>query len=123
LSDFTLTEKQIQYFVKDVQRWCRFFSIADYQVKVSEDDSEDVQGSCWANVSNRVAVISINPEWDYEPTNKDISRVAFHEVCELLLMEFGTLAETRFVEQQSLEIARHRVIRTLENVIWRNKKS
>ncbi len=45
MSDFELTEKQIKYFVSEVQRWCRFFSIADYQVKVSEDDAEDVQGS------------------------------------------------------------------------------
>ncbi len=115
----TLTEKQIKYFVSDVQKWCQFFSIADYHVRVGEESDEYAAGSCWADAQNRVAVISINPEWDDKPTKKDLSRIAFHEVCELMFMEFSTLAETRFLTQASLDIAKHRIIRTLENSVWK----
>jgi hypothetical protein len=118
---YQLTEKQVKYFIAEVQKWCRFFSIADYEVKIDDGGDCDNYADCTANVSNRYAIISVTKEWPNEPTNKQISRTAFHEVCELLLMELGTLAETRFVSETSLEIARHRIIRTLENVVWKPK--
>lgn len=120
---YALTEKQIKYFIAEVQRWCRFFSIADYEVHVDDDGDCEHYADCTADVGNRYAIISVTKEWPVEPTNRQISRVAFHEVCELFLMELSVLAETRFIAQNSLEIARHRIIRTLENVVWKPKQT
>jgi len=119
--NYQLESKHIDQFVKEVQRWCRFFNIGTYEVGVDENASDASRASCWADVSNGLAIISVNKVWDVEPTRKHLSRAAFHEVVELLLIELASLAASRFASEDHLEVARHRVIITLENSVWKDK--
>ena len=121
MGDYQLTEKQIKYFITEVQRWCKYWSINDWEVMVDDNADEGTYGQCYGDRPSRLSIISIRGDWDVEPSNKRISRTAFHEVCELMFMDLSTLAEHRFVTAEQLETERHRLIRKLENVVWKTK--
>jgi len=121
MGDYQLTDKQIKFFISEVQRWCKFFSINDWEVMVDDNAEDGTYGQCLGDTPSRLSVISVRGDWDVEPSNKRLSRTAFHEVCELMLIDLSTLAEDRFVTRRQLETERHRVIRKLENVVWKSK--
>ena len=118
-----LTQKQIKYFTSEVTRWAEFWGINDWQVLIDcEGEGDAAYATCFGDIPSRLSVISLSPEWDIEPTDERLSRNAFHEVCELLLMEMSTLADQRYTTEEALEGARHKIVRVLENVVWKANK-
>jgi len=112
-----LKKKQIRYFQERVDHWINGFGLSEWQVWKESQDLEDAYGQCQADLNGKTAIIVINPLWDYEPKDADLDRVAFHEVCELLLWPLHHIASERFVSENEWESQRHTVIRRLENAI------
>jgi hypothetical protein len=89
-------------------------------VHYSHDD--DISPDSLAEVSyrtvGRVATINLAPRWNIEPTEQQLKKTAFHEICELFLARINILARDRYCNEENIDEEIHNIVRTLENVIF-----
>ena len=110
-------EKRVNYYFFD------FFKLQHFELHIFRKDDDDSRGSsgwhAWDVGAGQVSIF-YNKEWiaDKETLNNEIDKVAFHEVCECLLSELNELIRTRFIEENIIAHAIHRVIRTLEGTVY-----
>lgn len=130
------SHNKFELFKSEVQRFVKYFGLTEYELRIecldlSENDNlaecryykmdGDLGGT------NMVAAIVCDIDWIngrldsiYESSDEHISRIAFHEVLELLLSqntEFALRKEI-FVSEREVITENHRIIRRLENTIW-----
>lgn len=117
------TKSHFNTFKAEGERWLKLFGLSDWNVDFIHSNSEDEDGAnatCWGNIHQKYAKITMYCVWDDELLNKEqISMVAFHEVLELLLMELRVLSGERYIQPSQLETAIHSVIQRLTNSVWR----
>ena len=94
----------------------------DWDVSYSHEYEEDCRAFCSADYTGKLATICLSTKWDYKPDKAEIRRIAFHEVCELLLACLRCLAHARFVTVDEITTANHYVIRVLENTLFDEKE-
>ena len=122
-------KKHFEIFKAEAGRWLAFWGMVDWEVSYRHVDLLEYNclACCWANVEGRLLSLQFSTQWeDSRPLDRhEISKVAFHEVCEGMLAELGAMAE-RYVVQGEVARATHGVIRRLENVVfereYRNRK-
>ena len=120
-SDYPITPQLFKLFVKECRYWLAYFGLTAWEVIFVQEDEhvEDTSARAWCSVedlSDRQVVMGIARVWDIEPDLPNISKVAFHEVLELLTMRLFVLAATGVVMQIREE--NHALIRTLENSVF-----
>lgn len=111
------TKKDLNTFVNAVNTTLSFFGISEYETTVYHRKISDARATCQADMENMMCAIEFNTEWNYRPKVKEIQRVAFHEVCELLLYPISSLA-ARSNSEEETNHETHRIIRRLENVVF-----
>lgn len=120
-----LSQKQFKLFETEARKWIDFFGLKEWQIYFlfeKIDNRAEVRYNCVSGI----AVFVLNTEVDEMDglvvTNNDIKKLGFHEVCELFLGRLVNMAERRFdLTEAGIEEETHRIIRTLENVVWRGK--
>jgi hypothetical protein len=80
---------------------------------------EETRAQCWIHFDGRVANTVLQEKWDDVPYPGEIERVAFHEVMEAMLSDLWMLTTRRYLSEDEVEVARHRLIRILENSVWK----
>ena len=115
------TKKDFELFKKEFLKWINFFGLLNWRLFFyHEKTDEDSFAIITCETENRVAGVTLNkifPAEDYFPEN--IKMVAFHEVCELLLSDISDLAKSRFINETDIDTEIHRIIRTLENTVFK----
>lgn len=116
-------EKRVELFKKCVRRYIEIFGLRDYEVFIDEQLNSNVRASCsWHDMNDGAQQLSIfySKQWieDEKRNNKEIDKVAFHEVCEGLLSEINNLCYERFIQEREVRTAIHRIIRRLENMYF-----
>jgi hypothetical protein len=128
MSEYEVTEEHFDKFVEYCQLWLAFFRLnGDWLVRFTYMDKEDMgemNAGCAASLEDRQCQILLSNEWDFEPTDYSLEQVAFHEVCELLLMRGYTLAIKDRGKKLKKELTEenHAVIQRLTNSIFKEKK-
>jgi hypothetical protein len=107
--------RNFRIFADEVKYWIIKFGLFDYETRVTTNEDEHVRGTCVTYSSNvdRVADISVQKDWK-KPEHQDLCRVAFHEVCELLLRDMYNVG-AEYVVDHVMATELHRIIRRLEN--------
>ena len=116
------TKKHFEVFRKEVNKWVLNFGLLDWDIVVEHGGVEaDNAAECSYNIQAKSAIIRLskNFTWEVGFTLQDIREAAFHEVCELLLCQFGYLAENRYITQEQIGTARHSIIARLLNCVFR----
>jgi len=123
MGDIGITSKKhFDVFRKEVFKWVRNFGLLDWDVRVEHGGVEDDNAAeCAYNVQAKSAIIRLskNFTWTESFTLTDIKEAAFHEVGELLLCQFGYLAESRYVTIEQIESVRHGILARLLNCCFR----
>ena len=118
-----ITERDFQLFTRAVTEFRSFFGLLDWEIfSVLEEADEDLgssRGWMRTNLEDRICVIGLSPDWEfsYLKNDREICKVAFHEVCELLLASLGALGSAKFCSFE-MNMAAHEVIRRLENSVF-----
>jgi len=112
------TKRHFKIFQKEALLWVNEFGLNDWTIRFIHEDTPDALASCLSDNDAHRAYIALSPEWDRKPTTKRLKREAFHEVIELLLSKMDYLARERFIDEKEIDIARHAVIASLENLIF-----
>ena len=111
-----LTAKQMQLFKDSVLLWQRKLWLQRYKVFTTMESMDSV-AKAYISEPDQVSVIAINEAlvwWDMDET---IQKAGLHECLELLLHEITDELE-KYCSDNRINTMVHRVIRTLENVLY-----
>lgn len=120
--DLQINAEDFHLFTLAVSEIRKIFGLLDWEIYTILDDPErgdSMRGWMQGNFEDRIATIGLSPDWSgsYLKNNFEIAKVAFHEVCELMLSDLGSLAE-RSVRKGIVDEETHKIIRKLENVVF-----
>jgi len=118
---YKTTKKNFAEFKKECEYWIEYFGLSDWQIHFDHCEVKDGRASCWADIIGKLCTIELSTEWNASPVKWEIKKVAFHEICELLINQLGVLAKWG----HSIDIVNeqlHYVIRRLENTIFKEKR-
>ena len=112
-------DTQLQFFKSEFLKWAKLLGLVSWEFCFLKGmlEDKDAQAFVVDYQEDRLAKVYYSPSWCYKPDDKDISRVAFHEVCEIFLSDLESLiADNKNEDETRKEI--HKIIRTLENVVF-----
>ena len=116
------TKKDFARFKEEARYWIDRLGLKDCEFAFSHSLDRKNRASCQAAYTGRTALLNLSTTWEnwvHEDVERDLSKSAFHEVVEALFGPLRTLAESRFnVDNVDLDMELHRVIRTLERVVF-----
>jgi len=118
---YKTTKKDFKEFKAECERWVDYFGLKDWEIVYRSESDDECRGSCASDNTSRIAVIGLGKTFGDTPEKNEIKRVAFHEVCELLLSPLRLYGEERFTTESAMASSRHNIIRTLENTIFKEK--
>ena len=114
------TKKQYDLFVKKIHDFIEVFGLKSWDITFQYGGQDpDDQASVIFDLGNRVCTFGFSKTSSVKLSDKKISKLAFHEVCELFFSDF------RIHMNQSDEIVDqiiHEKIRTMENILYDNKE-
>lgn len=118
-----LTKTQFNWFCDEVKHWTKFLGCLEWECRFKlEEDDEALASATWS-AEDGIILFTLAARWNSKsdiPNSHSLSKVAFHEVCEVLLSDLNDLASVLFSRVKvNKEI--HRVIRKLENTVFENE--
>ena len=123
-----IKEQKIKFLKSEFQRFVKYFNLLDYEYFYEESDDVNMRCSVkwWPyndkfNADARSISFGWSKAWiESKITKYEISKCAFHEVIEVLLLPLRELAESReiVVTERKVKLENHRIIRILENTIF-----
>ena len=124
---YRTTEEHFEAFQDEARKWIAYFGLSEWEI-VFRHREVDGRAMCDAHSEGHIAVLTLSSEWKTveEPDEAGVRKSGFHEVCELLLMDDWFAATntdlTPEQRERQLEKERHRIIRRLENSLYRQSK-
>ena len=119
----TTTKADFELFKKECEKWIDFFQLRSWEVMlVHADDIEPALGWFATNFKGRTAKIGLTVDWQSDnPTKELIRKVAFHEVCELLLVRLTICVSPDATPSLVDDITEqtHAIIRRLEHAVFK----
>ncbi len=110
------TKKQFDLFVKKVHGFIETFGLKSWDIDFEFGNTEPAeQASCTFHLSSRSCAFNFSKTCKSKMPDRKISRIAFHEVCELFFAEFRVHMDRN---PESIDQIIHEKIRTLENVVY-----
>lgn len=116
------TAKQFELFKQECTRLLKLFSMDDWSVCFINPKNKGFHGNVGYDIQARNATIMLSSDWTGDPigpTDQMILETARHEVIHLLLAPMGELLEKRYVTQEQVEEAEHRILTKLMNLLPR----
>jgi len=121
------TEEDYKEFVSRCRWWLRYLGLTGWDIgyrhvaDLCDDHGDPCDACCQPNIEGHIAVLSLSTRIS-ESGQSVLSRLAFHEVCELFLADIDGLAKDRYCAEQAINVARHNIIRILENTLFTEKE-
>lgn len=122
-------EEVISFFKERVYFYQKELGLQSYRIDILPQIKENTQASIYdgdtdMQRSNRRVTIAYSVEFihDKDTTLDAVDLSAFHEVCELMLMDLRRFAE-KSCSEVIIDREVHKIIRTLENVLWEKLRS
>lgn len=121
----TLNNK-IKFFKNEIKYWINYFGLHNYSIIFDTEDDENNCACCIPNSikelnSERMITFTYSKSWvkDEDDLN-EISRIAFHEIFELLLLRLRMFAENKkvLVNDREIDDEVHSIIRVMENKVF-----
>lgn len=121
---YITTPEHFDIFKAEARKWLDRFGLKGWSVCFRHLPGESLGRISWDR-EGRVATIVLCKEWGEvdEPTPAALGKVAFHEVCELLLGRLFDMAAERNALLAEAREEKHNLIRILENVLWEPEKN
>jgi len=122
-------EEFISFFKERVYFYQKELGLQSYRIDILPQIKENTQASIYdgdtdMQRSNRRVTIAYSVEFihDKDTTLDAVDLSAFHEVCELMLVDLRRFAE-KSCSEVIIDREVHKIIRTLENVLWEKLRS
>ena len=118
---FKTTKAHFKIFKEEVEYWIEQFGLRSWRWYIlHEHRADDALAGYGADYEGCTVAVHLEPDWeDTEVTNERLRLSAFHEVCHVLLTNLVRAAEDRYVEKGRIDEEEHRIIRILENAVFK----
>lgn len=118
------TKKDFKVFIEEAKKWIGIFGLKDWEVfYMHKEDVSDTRASINVDLNGKIACLYLTPDWEgWDVDSEAIRMVAFHEVCELLIAPLSINAAARYTSADEIVQATYSIIRTLENVLYKNAR-
>ena len=118
---FETTDEHFKIFCEECKYWIKKLNLLNYEIFLTHELLNGDRGNISYTVEGKIATVALSTVWyNVEPTNIRLSKLAFHELMELLLGTICTLCEKKDVDESTLIGEIHSVIRILENTFFRS---
>lgn len=113
------TKADFNAYKKHCLFWIEKLGIKNYSIHFDHRLEESMHARTYWNLGDGIALIVLSTEWDElrPKTDKELKRLALHEVMHILLAPLVNCAMDRYTTADAIETAEHSVIRQLENII------
>jgi len=119
------TETHFLIFRGECDKWIKFFGLVDWAVMFRYENNplskEDAIASISYTPATRCCTFFLHQVWSVDVTDSLIKKYAFHEVAHLLLADLVSCGEARYTTETEIEEAEEKLVRRLENTIWKKK--
>jgi hypothetical protein len=120
-TEYKTKDRDYRYFVRECEYYQKELGLLNWKIYYDHIlNGKNKDSLAWTNGDNggMVATIVLAVEWKYtKPTEYQLSRVAFHEMCELLTWKIDEMARIGCSAERCNE-ERHGIIMTLENILF-----
>jgi hypothetical protein len=117
---YNTTDEDFQLFVDETRYWVDRFQLADMEITMENTElDEDVRAACSVDMDSCNVINRLQSVWPEPPLPGEIERAAFHEVMEAFLCGIWGLATQRYITEREIVREKHKIIKTLENIIWK----
>jgi len=113
---YKTTKKDFEDFKKEARKWIDYFNLYDWEICFFHSHI-DYRSYVNADHNGKIAVFTLSTIWEQLTYKEEVKRVAFHEVCELLLYKLTDMAED-YYNRNRVEEVTHSIIRRLEKCIF-----
>lgn len=117
---YKTTKKDFEEFKKECEYWIEYFYLRDWEV-IYQHVKIDSRAEIRYSMASRITNLKLAIEWSDAPYKNEIKKVAFHEVCELLLAPLTDIVQNSAAMDINDRMV-HMVIRRLENTIFKEKR-
>lgn len=116
-----LSQKDFDAFQSEAKKWIKLFGLVDWEIQFDFNDEfpDNRATCCYSDPGTRSAALVLTRSWDCKPDRAEIRMCAFHEVVELLFAQMRAAVSVRGVDPNLVDQEVHRIIRILENTVWR----
>lgn len=117
-----LNKNHFDYFKQEVLLFQKLLGLYDWEIFFIHTDI-DARADITYNITGRCATIRLAKSWYIcEPTYKELSLAAFHEILHLLLADYqdviGDASMTTTAKIVQVETLDHIIIRRFENLLF-----
>ncbi|NIM46496.1 MAG: hypothetical protein GTO54_12900 [Nitrososphaeria archaeon] len=112
---YDVTEENFEYYQGQIHRWLDFWAEKSWRVYFEHKQLKEALAAVNWDHSGKTLNVALSHKWSVQPTNKLLSKCAFHEVVEIMLV---TMSRWMSGNSYDIEEAVHTVVRRLENVIF-----
>ena len=115
------TKENFTYFIKECEHWIEKFHLREWEFRFRHKDHKNSLAWYKYGWEGRLVTIGLSIKWDeIETTKYNLSKSAFHEVCEILLANLESTARLDICpsQEQELTASKHSIIRRMEWAIW-----
>lgn len=113
------TARDFAYFGSRCQHWIAALGLTNWHVAFRHEPDDSVLGAVHMNRSSRQATIVLAAQWPDRDkvTDRELDRVALHEVLHILLAPLEEQVIERTYTRTSWDSAEHDIVRRLENLL------
>lgn len=118
---YDLQQEHLVIFKNEVVYWQNRFGLLNWEINIQfqaptdEYVGQDVMAWTMWSPESSAAMIGLVPRWlTIQPTEGEVRKAAFHEVCELLFNEL----RDNLLPNVSADKMVHQLIRRLEASVW-----
>jgi hypothetical protein len=104
-------------FVDEATYWWLRFGLTDYELFFGETSDKDDRANCITYSTNEERIARINVCLSHPFTHRELCKVAFHEICELLVRDLYNIA-SEHIHRSYITTETHRIIRRLESGVF-----
>lgn len=120
-----LTEKHLAYYKERVNYWLFVFGQVDWDIDIDwcrpEEEGQELAAVRY-NGDGKRATITLNRVWAHDPiSNAALDKCACHEVMHLFFADLVDFANEHAPKGVDCNRIEHAMIRTLENILFRDK--
>ena len=111
-----VTKKQYALFIEKTQEFIEIFGLKSWEIsfEFGGTDPEEQAGVTFS-LSNRICTFGFSKTSREKLSDKKISKLAFHEACELFFAEFRIYMDR---QPEITDQIIHEKIRVLENILY-----
>ena len=99
------------------RKWQNELGLLNWEISIKESSSNEDRAWVGSNTEGRIATIFYDKDWYKHATMKEIDRVMFHEMCEILFSNIR-MDMCRFYSESHVQERVHEIIRIVENKVF-----